>query len=287
MFSRPVFFILVGGSSLIAHFAGALPPPDRPTSRSSREPAVESQPFEVEPGERSAPTSQASTGGLTVVVDPGHGGHDRGGIPRQRVSEKAMALDVSQRLASILRKSGYRVVMTRNSDVFIPLGARAAIANSQRNAILVSVHFNSAPRSGADGIETYFYSSQSLPLATAIHHNVCRNAYSPNRGIRRRGFYVLRKARVPAVLAECGFLTNPSEARAVQNAGYRQRIAEALAAGIRNRSSMGRARYADHTYVARPKRKSTRRKSSRSRRRSSITRTVTNIAQANPAAPVH
>jgi N-acetylmuramoyl-L-alanine amidase len=99
---------------------------------------------------------RSSSGGdsspITVVIDAGHGGYDRGGIPGQRVSEKDMTLDVARRLRSVLQASGYRVVMTRDSDVFVPLGTRTAIANSQRNAIFVSVHFNSATRKGASGI---------------------------------------------------------------------------------------------------------------------------------------
>src|SRR6266487_5632709 len=77
---------------------------------------------------------------MTVVIDAGHGGHDRGGIPGQRVAEKVVTLDVAQRLRNVLEASGYRVVMTRDSDVFVPLGTRVAIANSYRNAIFVCVH---------------------------------------------------------------------------------------------------------------------------------------------------
>ncbi len=174
----------------------------------------------------------------TVVIDAGHGGFDRGGIPGQRVSEKDMTLDVARRLKSVLAASGYRVVMTRDSDVFIPLGTRTAIANSNRNAIFVSVHFNSAQRAGASGIETYFYSRNSLALASAIHHYVVGGAPSGSRGVRRRGYFVLRKTNIPAVLVECGFLTNPTEAGYAQNASYRQKLAEEIAAGVRSRGSV-------------------------------------------------
>src|SRR6266513_3855422 len=136
-----------------------------------------------------------------------------------------MTLDVAQRLRNVLAASGYRVVMTRDSDVFVPLGTRVAIANSYRNAIFVCIHFNSAGRVGANGIETYFYGRDSLPLASAVHHFVAGGAPSPNRGVLRRGYYVLRKTRVPAVLGVCGFLTNPTEAQYVQNASYRQKLA--------------------------------------------------------------
>jgi N-acetylmuramoyl-L-alanine amidase len=179
---------------------------------------------------------------ITVVIDAGHGGYDRGGIPGQRVSEKDMTLDVARRLRSVLAASGYRVVMTRDSDVFVPLGTRTAIANSNRNAIFVSVHFNSAPRSSAGGIETYFYSRDSLALASAIHHYVAGGAPSENRGVRRRGYFVLRRTNIPAVLVECGFLTSPTEAAYVQNASYRQKLAEEIAAGVRSRGSVASTR---------------------------------------------
>src|SRR3712207_3173883 len=112
--------------------------------------------------------NEARAQGRTIIIDAGHGGHDRGGVPRQRISEKAMTLDVSQRLRRILQASGYRVVMTRETDDFISLGQRVAIANSYRNATFVSVHFNSAPRSGANGIETYYYRGDSAGLAANI-----------------------------------------------------------------------------------------------------------------------
>ena len=184
---------------------------------------------------RAPPTSDSST---TVVIDAGHGGYDRGGIPSQRIPEKTMTLDVAQRLKDLLSANGYRVVMTRDSDVFVPLATRVAIANSYRDAIFVCIHFNSAKRVGADGIETYFYGRDSLPLASAVHYFVAGGAPTTNRGVRRRGYYVLRKTKIPAVLVECGFLTNPSEGEYVQTTSYRQKLAEEIAAGIRGRSSV-------------------------------------------------
>jgi N-acetylmuramoyl-L-alanine amidase len=172
----------------------------------------------------------------TVVIDAGHGGHDRGGVPGQRYSEKIYALDVAQRVRTRLRAAGLRVVMTRSNDTFIGLGTRCAIANSQRDAIFVSIHFNSAPREGADGIETYYYSSKSASLAAAIHPRVVRTAGTENRFVRRRGFYVIRNTRIPAVLCELGFLTNRVEgARIAGSAAHRQKLADAVVAGILSR----------------------------------------------------
>jgi len=248
-------------------------------------------------------SSYAESSPTTVVIDAGHGGYDRGGIPGQRASEKDMTLDVARRLKSILAASGYRVVMTRDSDVFVPLGTRTAIANSNRNAIFVSVHFNSATRRSASGIETYFYNRESLSLASAIHHYVAGGAPSENRGVRRRGYFVLRRTNMPSVLVECGFLTNPTEAGYVQNASYRQKLAEEIAAGVRSRGSVASSRgttrvataesipmqpYIDQTKVheskksrsKRSSKKSSRKKKSSSKRSSSDARATSSDREA-------
>ncbi|MDQ3623870.1 MAG: N-acetylmuramoyl-L-alanine amidase, partial [Verrucomicrobiota bacterium] len=169
----------------------------------------------------------------TVVIDAGHGGHDRGGMPGQRYAEKVYTLDVARRLQSRLRAAGLRTVLTRSSDDFVGLGTRVAIANRQRDAVFISVHFNAGRREGANGIETYYYSRRSASLAAAVHKQVVRAAGTVDRGVRQRGFHVIRKARIPAVLAELGFLTNRSEGGRIANSGaYRQRLADALAAAI-------------------------------------------------------
>jgi N-acetylmuramoyl-L-alanine amidase len=169
----------------------------------------------------------------TIIIDAGHGGFDRGGVPGQRIAEKDKTLDVALRLRRILQADGYRVVMTRDRDVFIPLGTRTAIANAYRGASFVSIHFNCSTRAGANGIETYYYRSDSAGLAASIHRNVIAGAPTENRGIRRRGFFVLRRTAIPSVLVECGFLTNPTEGRLAQTDSYRQKLAEQIARGVR------------------------------------------------------
>jgi len=211
--------------------------------------------------------SQSSGSPTTVVIDAGHGGHDRGGIPGQTIAEKVMTLDVAQRLRNVLSASGYRVVMTRDSDVFVPLPTRVSIANSYRNAIFVCIHFNATQRAGAGGIETYFYSRGSLPLASAIHNYVVGGAPSSNRGVRRRGYYVLRRTNIPAVLVECGFLTNPTEAAYAQTASYRQKLAEEIAAGVRARNSVASDSFIDQTKVARSERHKSKRSHKKSARK--------------------
>ncbi len=173
----------------------------------------------------------------TVVIDAGHGGFDRGGIPGQRVPEKTMALDVAQRVAKRLRSSGYRVVMTRDSDVFVSLGERTRIANQYRDAVFVCIHFNSATREGANGIETYYYNTSAAQLAANIHRHVVGDTTTENRGIRRRGYYVLRRTTIPGVLVECGFLTNRDEARLILQSSYRERLADSIADGVMGKAT--------------------------------------------------
>jgi N-acetylmuramoyl-L-alanine amidase len=169
----------------------------------------------------------------TVVIDPGHGGFDRGGTPGQRVGEKNLTLAVSLRLRRLLEADGYRVIMTRTTDVFIPLPTRVAIANANRRAIFICIHFNSSNRSGANGVETYYYRNDSAALAANIHRNVIAGAPTENRGIRRRGYFVLRRGTIPGVLVECGFLTNPQEANLIQTSAYQEKLAQEIARGIK------------------------------------------------------
>lgn len=168
----------------------------------------------------------------TVVIDAGHGGHDRGGIRRNIIPEKDVALDVAQRLQKSLRGAGFRTVMTRSDDQFVPLGTRVAIANAQRNAIFMCIHFNAGQRVGARGIETFYAAPSEAPLAARIQRNLMRTTTGDNRGIKRASFYVLKRTKVRAVLAECGFLTNPQDAALAQSFTYRQKLADQISAAI-------------------------------------------------------
>ena len=168
----------------------------------------------------------------TVVIDPGHGGFDQGGIPGQKVPEKMVALDTALRLQKLLERAGLRTVMTRSTDVFVPLSVRSAIANSQSDAIFVSIHYNASPRSSAQGIETYSENNRGAVLAARIQRQIVTRVSTENRGIRSAEYYVLRNCRLPAVLVECGFLTNPAEAQLALTTAYRQKVAEQIAAGI-------------------------------------------------------
>ena len=196
----------------------------------------------------------------TVVLDPGHGGYDKGATCRYG-SEKDFALDVARRLRSLLQAKGLRVVMTREGDYFVPLDVRAQIANAARNSIFVSIHFNAtndnpdatgfeifsftprgAPSTSDNAVSQSSFSiqpgtvvdNQSLALSTCIYHSLIGHIPEFDRGIKRARFAVLRMTKVPAVLIEGGFLTERGESRLIAKQDWRAKLAQAISVGIDN-----------------------------------------------------
>jgi len=168
----------------------------------------------------------------TVVVDAGHGGKDSGAYRRYGPPEKMVALDVAQRLNRNLRESQLKTVMTRDSDVFIPLNDRVAIENAQKSAIFVSIHFNDSRRRKTRGFETYYHSGASVDLASLIQQKLRTIPNSANGGIHTANFRVLRLANCPAVLVECGYLSNRSEGNQARDWEYRELLADRIAEAI-------------------------------------------------------
>src|SRR5438067_1013658 len=151
-------------------------------------------------------TKDTSKSFSTVVVDAGHGGKDNGAYRKFGGAEKIATLDVATRLARKLRESDLKIVMTRSTDIFIPLEQRVAIENAQKNSIFVSIHFNDSRRRGIHGFETYYHAANSYDLANRIQSKLMTIPHSANRGVHSANFRVLRLAKYPAVLVECGFL---------------------------------------------------------------------------------
>lgn len=166
----------------------------------------------------------------TVIIDAGHGGKDSGAHSRRGGMEKTATLDVALRLEPKLRAAGFNTVMTRRGDYFVELNDRAALSNAQRNAIFLSIHFNDSSRHAIYGIETYYHSAAALPLAERVERSLGQLA--PARGVIHANFRVLRLNQYPAILVECGFLSNPREATRCATPQYHEALAERLAAAI-------------------------------------------------------
>lgn len=207
---------------------------------------------------------QRSSG--VVVIDPGHGGRDGGAesVVNGHV-EKDLVLDIARRVRECLPTDLWTVRMTRESDVFIELDERARLAARWRPDVFVSIHCNSAPDSDANGVETYILSkagaastntrdplpsssyrfwpgnhhdAASAVLGFALQRRLLRGTQAQDRGLRHARFAVLRDAPCAAALVECGFLSNPMEARRLADPEYRGRIAQAIAQGILDYGAM-------------------------------------------------
>jgi N-acetylmuramoyl-L-alanine amidase len=177
----------------------------------------------------------------SVVIDAGHGGHDSGAVSRITGNrEKSLTLDTARRVQSQLDGS-FRVVQLRTSDRFVDLDDRVARA-SRSGDVLVSIHFNAGPLR-MRGPETYYWRVDSYSLARRIQQHLAAAVpgESGNRGLVRRRLRLTRNPSIPCVLVECGYLSNPAEARLCADAGYRQRLARAIAAAIRDQSARGDA----------------------------------------------
>ena len=168
----------------------------------------------------------------TVVLDPGHGGYDHGAHAVRGMDEKMLTLDVARRVKPLLERRGYQVVMTRTTDVFIPLGTRTAISNSHADAAFVSIHCNWASRRSASGLEAYYFNPHSAPLAGNILREITGCYGSHSRGVKFAHYFVLHHNERPSTLLELGFISNPKENASLQDQATRQRLAEKIAEGI-------------------------------------------------------
>ena len=194
----------------------------------------------------------------TIVLDPGHGGHDNGATSNFGY-EKSYTLDVALRARDMLQQLGFKVYMTRTTDEFIPLEERVRFANRFSNALFISIHFNSGGNA-ASGLETYTLAPRGVPsmaadgprlsdlqpcpgnvrdaentaLATATHASLVYRSQMYDRGIKRARFVVIRDITIPGVLIEGGFLSNPDDSRRIASAAYRQQMALCISNAVRN-----------------------------------------------------
>lgn len=212
----------------------------------------------------------------TIVLDPGHGGKDPGAIGRGGLKEK----DVTLKLAKMLREkltndAGAKTILTRDTDIFIPLEERTAIANSRDADLFVSIHINASPKRTASGIETYILNfsnneeakrlaarenatstrsvsdlefilndliktaktNDSARLAAVVQENLVtglRKKFDSvkSHGVKGAPFYVLVGTKMPAVLVEVSFISNPDEEERLRDEAYLNEVVEGIAAGV-------------------------------------------------------
>jgi len=209
-----------------------------------------------------------------IVIDPGHGGKDPGAIGRRGLKEKDVTLKLAKMLRKKLSPSVQKIVMTRQTDVFIPLEERTAIANGQDADLFVSIHINASNRRAASGVETYTLNisnneearrlaarenatsrrsvsdlefilndliktaktNDSVRLATAVQAQVAENLRRKYRtrsnGVKGAPFYVLVGTKMPSILVEVSFISNPREEKLLRDERYLNEITEGISRGL-------------------------------------------------------
>lgn len=181
-----------------------------------------------------------------LVIDAGHGGEDGGAISLSGIPESHLNLAIARRVDLILGLYGAPAVMLRRQDVSLhdasaktlrekkvsDLHNRVELVSQQQNGVLLSIHQNSFPSSKYSGAQVFFApTAGSKPLASALQE-VLRSAADPANSRRAsaiaQSVYLMNHVACPAVLVECGFLTNPAEERLLQDANYQTKLAAAM-----------------------------------------------------------
>lgn len=166
-----------------------------------------------------------------VVIDAGHGGKDGGSVWNGLI-EKKLCLDVAKRVETALKARGLITHMTRRTDVFVELEQRARIANRVPSSIFLSIHFNGSRTTLISGGEVYYRSSRGRTLAAAISRSLKSRVTGGSRGTFFADYKVLRETRMPAVLVECGYISNKREAARCATPAHRQKLADAIVSGV-------------------------------------------------------
>ena len=195
----------------------------------------------------SIPAGTDEAARFTVIIDAGHGGRDGGAVADDGTPEKDLNLSVAKKLAEMLLLSDVHVVMTRSEDIELAsptsehkkrddLNARLAITESYENAILVSIHMNKFPVSRYKGLQVYYSSNHegSLTLAEQIQTGALSLNGENDRAVKAAGdsIYLLSHVKIPAVLVECGFLSNPEELSLLKTEDYQQKLVMSLYTSI-------------------------------------------------------
>ena len=199
-------------------------------------------------GDLSRPASAEA--GVTFVLDAGHGGEDSGAVGLNGVLEKNLNMEMTLLLGELLREAGYRVVYTRTEDRLLyteeqnvagqrklyDLKNRLAVAEGEENAVLVSIHMDKFSSAAASGLQVHYAGvGDSRLLADKVQSRV-RTDLQPNsrRTVKAASedIYLLYHATMPAVLIECGFLSNPEECKKLSEKDYQRQLSFSIFCGM-------------------------------------------------------
>lgn len=199
--------------------------------------------IQPKPGTKQCQSKPAEGDTLShIILDPGHGAEDEGAKSQTKpfYSEKNFNLVTARFVQQQLKQKGFTPILTRDKDLFVSLADRALIPQLCNRDIFVSIHFNSAPSSLAEGVEVFYYRDENHPartqtskaLAEAVLKRIIKETGAKSRGVKHGNYYVIRETDVPAILIEGGFLTHPEELAKIKDPAYLKKLAWGITQGI-------------------------------------------------------
>ncbi|WP_409297508.1 N-acetylmuramoyl-L-alanine amidase [Peribacillus sp. SCS-26] len=167
-----------------------------------------------------------------IVIDPGHGGRDKGTTGTGGTFEKDVTLWTALLVYDRLRAAGAEVILTRTLDTFIELGARVDISHIKNADAFISIHYDSADGSNSQGFTSFYNYGNQKTLAEELHSSLASLLPFPDRGVRQENYHVLRENKQPAALLELGYLSNPAEELAILDSSFQKQAASAIFDGL-------------------------------------------------------
>ncbi|MFC4101020.1 N-acetylmuramoyl-L-alanine amidase [Paenibacillus xanthanilyticus] len=189
------------------------------------------------PGEITPPPTtnpDPSTGIYKVVIDAGHGGKDPGAPSVIGKYEKEFNFAVAKKVMALLDKEKQiKGIMTRSTDTFVELDGRVKIANDAKADLFISIHANRAASSSVSGVETYYTRANSKAFADIMHKHLVKGTGLKDRKVRTANFRVIKYTTMPAVLLECGYLSNKNDTSVLFNDAKQSQLAAEIVSGIK------------------------------------------------------
>lgn len=171
--------------------------------------------------------------GRTIVIDPGHGGDDPGTVGYSGILEKDLTPAVALKLCEYLYRGGANVILTKENDEPLNNKEIVQLANRNKADMFVSVHYNAFSDPGVAGIETYYYNGDSVSLAKIMYKSLVNGIKRRGRNIKKDTYYTIHHAKMPAVIVEPLYISNPKEEKLAQSAKYQDLIAASIYRGIK------------------------------------------------------
>lgn len=179
------------------------------------------------------PSNSGGLKGKVIVIDPGHGGQDKGTSGYRGTFEKNITLSTAMKLYQKLQNAGANVILTRSDDHYVSLPARVGIGESNHADAFISIHFDSLKEDqSVTGHTTYYYHDNQKELANDINQGISASVSIKDRGVRFGDFHVIRENNAPAVLTELGYLSNPNEELLINTQQYQELVSTGIYNGF-------------------------------------------------------